>query len=133
MSMSGEVNVEERAVRDVLRSAYTAWANNDADAFAALYVDDATAVLPGTYNNGRNELRDYMAAGFAGPLKGSRAIDEPQNVRLLDGGTAIVISEAGILMPGETVLPPERKVRATWVLSKSADRWRIAAYHNCPL
>jgi uncharacterized protein (TIGR02246 family) len=120
------------AVRDVLQGIYAAWADNDADAFAALYVEDATAVLPRTYNKSREEVRSYMAAAFAGPLKGSMGIDEPQNIRLLGDDTAVVISEGGILMAGETELPAERMVRATWVLAKRDGKWLIVAYHNCP-
>jgi len=38
---------DDRAVRAVLQAVYAAWADNDADAFAALYVEDATVVHPG--------------------------------------------------------------------------------------
>jgi hypothetical protein len=31
---------------------------------------------------------------------------------------AIAISEAGILLPGEVVVPEERKANATWVFEK---------------
>lgn len=123
---------DDSAVRVVLQAVYAAWANNDADAFAALYVADATVVLPGVYKKSRDEVRTYMAVAFAGPMKGSRGIDEPLNVRFLGADAAVVISEAGILMAGETALPAERLVRATWVLAKQDGKWLIAAYHNCP-
>ena len=122
----------EGAVRETLRGIYDAWAANDADAFAASYVEDATVVLPGVYKDGKNEVRNYMAAAFDGPLKGSQGIDEPQNVRFLDDNTAVVVSEAGILMAGESELPDERRVRATWVLSRQDGKWLVSAYHNCP-
>ena len=122
----------EGAVRETLRGVYDAWAANDADAFAASYVEDATVVLPGSYKDGKNEVRNYMAAAFDGPLKGSQGIDEPQNVRFLDDNTAVVVSEAGILMAGESEPPDERRVRATWVLTKQDGKWLVAAYHNCP-
>lgn len=85
------------AVRETLQGVYDAWAANDADAFGALYVEDTTVVLPGSYKYGKNEVRNYMAAAFDGPLKGSRGIDEPRNVRFVDESTAVVVSEAGIL------------------------------------
>jgi uncharacterized protein (TIGR02246 family) len=65
-------------------------------------------------------------------MKGSRGIDEPLNVRFLGDDVAVVISEAGILMAGETELPAERLVRATWVLARQSGTWLIAAYHNSP-
>ncbi len=123
---------DDSAVRAVLQAVYAAWADNDADAFAALYVEDATVVQPGVYKKSRDDVRTSMAAAFAGPMKGSRAIDEPRTVRFLGDDTAMVISEAGILMAGETDLPAERLVRATWVLVKQDGTWLIAAYHNCP-
>jgi uncharacterized protein (TIGR02246 family) len=120
-------------VREVLGRVYVAWAAGDAGAFADLYLDDATVVLPGVYHQGRTAVREYMAAGFAGPLRGSRGIDEPQDIRVLGGDTAIVVSRAGILMDGEQDVPAERERLATWVLSKHAGRWMIAAYANAPV
>jgi hypothetical protein len=45
---------DRTAVRDVLQELYAAWADNDADAFAALYLDDATVVMPGVFHQGRS-------------------------------------------------------------------------------
>ena len=124
------VTPAEAEVLAVLDRLYDAWVANDADAFAALYTDDATVVRPGSFNEGRDEVRASMAAAFAGPMKGSRAVDTPHSVRFYGPDTAIVISVAGILMAGETTLAPERLRRATWTLTRSNGRWMIAAYHN---
>ena len=70
-----------------------------------------------------------MAGAFAGPLKGSRVIDQPQDVRFPNEDTAIVISEGGIVFPGQDAVPSEGMVRATWVLAKRDGRWLVAAYH----
>jgi uncharacterized protein (TIGR02246 family) len=123
---------EEAAVRAVLNGIVDAWGRNDADAFAGYYVEDATVVLPGgVYHQSREEIRDYMAAGFAGPMKGSVSTDQQENVRLIGDGTAVVISLSGFRMPGEVRVAPERLRRATWVLSKRGGDWLVAAYHNC--
>ena len=125
---------EERAVLDVIQAIYAAWADNDADAFAALYSEDATVVQPGgIYKKSKADVRTSMALAFAGPLRGSTVINEPKSVRVLGEDAAIVISDAGILMAGETEVPAQRMVRATWVLSKQYGTWLIAAFHNCPL
>jgi uncharacterized protein (TIGR02246 family) len=123
---------EAEAVREVLRRLYAAWTANDADAFAALYREDATVVMPGVFHQGRAVVRDYMAGAFAGPLKGSRAVDEPEDIRILGGHTAIVVSRAGIIMAGEEGLPTDRERLATWVLSKRDGQWMVAAYANAP-
>jgi uncharacterized protein (TIGR02246 family) len=119
-------------VYQVIRAVYDAWAANDANAFAALYTEDATVVQPGIHKRNREDIRTTMAAGFAGPLKGSTVLDQPQSVRLIGSDAAIVITEGGILMAGETELPSERMVRATWVLSKVDGQWYVAAYQNSP-
>ncbi|HXA34065.1 MAG TPA: SgcJ/EcaC family oxidoreductase [Acidimicrobiales bacterium] len=120
------------SVLSVIKSVYGAWAAGDADAFAQLYTDDATVVQPGIHKKNKEDIRTTMAAGFAGPLKGSRVLDEPQSVRFLGSDTAVVITEGGILMAGQTELPAERWVRATWVLTKQDERWHVAAYQNSP-
>src|ERR1700738_1840011 len=88
---------EERAVLDVIQAIYAAWADNDADAFAALYVDDATVVQPGgIYKSSKADVRSSMALAFAGPFKGSTVIDEPRSVRILGDDAAVVITEGGV-------------------------------------
>ncbi len=106
-----------------------AWEANDAEAFVADYLDDASVVQPGVYRKDRQEIQSSMAGAFAGPLKGSRVIDQPQDVRFLNEDTAIVISEGGIVFPGQDAMPGEGTVRATWVLAKRDGRWHVAAYH----
>ncbi|WP_433246496.1 SgcJ/EcaC family oxidoreductase [Streptosporangium sp. CA-135522] len=123
---------DDSAVLAVLDDVYTAWVDNDADAFVASCVADATSILPGSYRENRDMIRDRMAAAFAGPLKGSRVLDEVQNVRFLNDGAAVVVSRSAVLMAGETEAPADRWVVATWVLTKQKDKWLLAAYHNCP-
>ncbi|GAA4630584.1 SgcJ/EcaC family oxidoreductase [Actinoallomurus vinaceus] len=124
----------DSAVREVLDGIVAAWADNDAEAFAAFYTEDATVVLPGgVHHQGREELRAYMAAGFAGPVKGSRSIDRPENIRIIDGRTAVVVSLSGFLLPGEDEIPAERMRRATWVLAEHDGQWLVEAYHNCSI
>ena len=123
---------DSAAVRDVLHSASAAWADGDADAFAALYLDDATVVMPGVLHRGRAAVRSFMADAFAGRLKGSRGVDDVQDVRILGDDTAIVVGRGGIVLADEQSVPAERERFATWVLARQGGRWRIAAYANTP-
>lgn len=123
----------DSGVRDVLHDVYAAWKANDAEAFAARFAEHATSVLPGTYSQGKDEIRAYMAAGFAGPLKGSTVIDEVKSVRFVGDTAAVVISESGVLMAGEDGVPASRLVRATWVLAERDGQWSVEAYHNSPI
>ena len=125
-------DTKDREVLAVLDSLYDAWADNDADAFVASYTEDATSILPGEYSASRAAVRDRMAAGFAGPLKGSRVRDEVQSIRHLGTDAAVVVTRSAGVMAGETEAPADRWVMATWTLTRRNGRWLLAAYHNCP-
>jgi uncharacterized protein (TIGR02246 family) len=106
-------DTDRRAVLDVLAGVYRAWEAGDAEAFVADYTADASVIQPGVYEKDREEIRTDIAAGFAGPLKGSRVSARPVVVRFLTGDTAIVVSEDGIIFPGQDAVASERLVRAT--------------------
>jgi uncharacterized protein (TIGR02246 family) len=131
-AMSNVTSADEQAVLAVITAGYAAWEANDADEFVAVYLDDATVVQPGILKKNRDEIRTTMAAGFSGPLKGSRVIDSTEDVRFVNDETAIVVSKGGIVFSGETACPTDRMVRATWVVAKRDGQWFVAAYHNCP-
>jgi uncharacterized protein (TIGR02246 family) len=125
-------DADRQAVLEPLAALYRAWEANDAEAFVADYTDDASVIQPGVYEKDREQIRTAMAAAFAGPLHGSRATDQPVDVRFLTDDIAIVVSEGGIIFPGQDAVASERLVRATWVLVRRDDAWRIASYHNSP-
>ncbi|MEU8795045.1 SgcJ/EcaC family oxidoreductase [Streptomyces sp. NPDC048643] len=122
----------ERAVRGVIGDIYTAWAANDADAFVERYAPDATVLLPGTFRHDREELRTAMAAAFAGPLKGSRALNEVRSVRFPGEGTALVICERSVVLAGEDEPREESRALDSWVLSESDGAWWVRGFHGCP-
>jgi hypothetical protein len=43
-----------------------------------------------------------------------------------------VVSEDGIIFPGQDAVAGERLARATWVLVRRDGGWRIASHHNSP-
>ncbi|MER5757155.1 SgcJ/EcaC family oxidoreductase [Streptomyces sp. NPDC002088] len=123
---------DETAIRNVLQRVYEAWNANDADAFVAEYTEDASAILPGSYRKSREEIRESMKAGFSTYLKGSTTTDKVRDIRFLSDDAAVVISETGILFPGETEVPEDRVVIASWVLTRQGGKWLLAAYQNSP-
>lgn len=122
---------DEDAIRDLLGRTYAAWAAGAADDFVADYLHDASVVMPAVLHQGRDAVRTSMAAGFAGPLAGSRGVDQPLEIRVY-GDCAVVLSRAGILFGEEKKVPAERVVHATWTLVRTDDGWRVAAYANAP-
>jgi uncharacterized protein (TIGR02246 family) len=123
---------DELAVRAVLDAVYTAWADNDADAFVAPYARDATAVHTGTVMPNRDAVRATMAAGFAGALKGSEGIHEVQSVRFVGSDTALVLSRGAIRFAGQDEPDAASRTLDGWVLCHRNGSWRVEAFHNCP-
>jgi uncharacterized protein (TIGR02246 family) len=121
------------AIQSVLADSYKAWEAGDADGMVADYTADATVVMPGARRDSRDEIRDNMALAFAGPLKDTSTWNRQLSLRFVGADAAIVVSESGILFPGQTELPDAGKVNATWVFEKRGGQWLIAAYHNSPL
>jgi uncharacterized protein (TIGR02246 family) len=123
----------DTTVTEPILATVKAWDANDADAFAEAYAPDATVVLAGgTFLRGREEIRQFMTAGFTGRLRGTRGVDEQESVRRV-GDCAIVVSRSGFMLPGEESVAPERVRRATWTLSRHNEGWRVESYHNCPI
>jgi uncharacterized protein (TIGR02246 family) len=123
---------EDVAVLDVIAGQYAAWAAGDAVALASFYTSDATVVQPGVHRKNRAEIQASMAQAFAGPLRGSRVVDQTRSVRFITSDTAVVITEAGVLMAGQTEVPAERLVLGSYVLARGEDGWRIAAFQSSP-
>jgi uncharacterized protein (TIGR02246 family) len=118
------------AIKKLLADQYEAWAAGDAAAFVADYAEDATVIMPGSYRRNRDEIRQSMTESFATFLKDTKVTDELQSLRFLGDDHAIVVSKAGILFPGETEVPGNRCVYATWVLQRHDGSWLVHAYHN---
>ena len=123
---------QERAVRGVFSSTSQAWADGDAEAFAAYYTPDATVILPGVYLPGREAIRDTMAAAFGGPLKDTRRRHEVQRLRFTGPSTAIVITESVTGPAAASAAGAQPLERATWVLTRHDSGWLIEAYHSSP-
>jgi uncharacterized protein (TIGR02246 family) len=124
---------DEAAIHAVLVESYEAWEAGDADGMVANYTADATAIMTGSLRDSRDVIRENMALAFDGPLKGSSTYNRQRSLRFVGRDAAIVVSESGILFPGQTEVPEAGKANATWVFEKRDGRWLIAAYHNSPV
>ncbi len=109
-----------------------AWAAHDADAFAEVFTEDGTMILPGMYQKGRDDIRAVMTAGFAGPYQGTQVTGQPIEIKLLAPGAAALITEGGVIAAGETEVSDAAAIRASWIVVDRDGQWQLAVYQNCP-
>ena len=131
-SSTTDQSTEETAARGVVEAIGKAWADNNPDGFADAYTEDATMILSGDrFFRGREVIRKMVRQQFASAHKGTTLLQTVVDLRFLSQDTAVIVTEGGVLVPGETAPSAEREIRATWVLAKQPDqKWSIAAYQN---
>jgi uncharacterized protein (TIGR02246 family) len=123
---------EQEAIAALPQRMVKAWAAHDAVAFGELFAPDGTLILPGVYVKGRAEITKFMAAGFAGPYKGSRVIGSPLDLKPLAPGAVALLTTGGVVPAGQTELPVEEAIRASWILVNDEAGWQLSVYQNCP-
>jgi uncharacterized protein (TIGR02246 family) len=107
--------VELKAVIDGIAEA---WADNNPDGFADLYTADATMVLSGDrFFRGREVIRKVAVEQFKTAHKGTTLLQNIVDTKVLSDDAAVVVTEGGVLAPGQSQPSPERALRATWVLA----------------
>ncbi len=125
-------NSDLAAVVALTQRVVAAWAYQDADAFAGVFTEDGTMILPGVYRKGRNEIAAYMAEAFDGPYRGTQVTGKPLDTRFLGPDTALLITQGGVLNAGESDVADDRAIRASWLAVKQDGQWWLAAYQNSP-
>jgi uncharacterized protein (TIGR02246 family) len=132
MSTSNPSHGDLAAVAALPERIVAAWADQDADAFAEVFTEDGSMILPGVYEQGREQIRAFMAQAFAGPYRGTRVTGQPLDLRLLGEGVALLLTQGGVLGAGETAVADGRAIRASWVAVNRGGTWQLAAYQNSP-
>ncbi|MFL6140085.1 MAG: SgcJ/EcaC family oxidoreductase [Frankiaceae bacterium] len=132
MTSTDQREADATAVAGLTRRMVAAWSNHDPDAFAALFTEDGTMILPGLFRNGREEIRSYMADAFENEYKDSQVTGQPLDLRFLSADIAVLLTEGGVIAPGTTEVGDDRAIRATWLAVKQDGEWRLAAYQNTP-
>lgn len=123
---------DQVAVASLTQRVIAAWAYHDADAFADVFVEDGTMILPGMFRKGREEIRAYLRTAFATDYKGTQVTGRPIDLRFLTPDVVLLLTQGGVLAPGESEVSDDQSIRAAWLAVKRDGDWRLAAYQNSP-
>lgn len=125
-------DADQEAIQAVPGRIVAAWAQHDATAFARVFAEDGSMILPGVYLTGREAIRDFMDQAFAGAYRGTRVTGTPIAVKPLAQDVVLVLTQGGVLAEGETEVSGAGAIRASWLLRKDSGEWLLAAYQNTP-
>ncbi|WP_407319807.1 SgcJ/EcaC family oxidoreductase [Isoptericola halotolerans] len=117
---------------DVPRQIIEAWAAHDADAFAEVFTEDGTMILPGAFATGRTAIREFMERAFTGPYQGTQVVGAPFQVRRLSDDIVLMLTDGGVVKAGSETVADTAAVRASWLLVRRDQGWKLAAYQNSP-
>lgn len=123
---------DQAAVAFIPRHLAATWQARDADAFADVFTETGTLILPGVFCKGRRAIGSFIAAAFAGPYYGTRLTARPISIEFFGAQAALLITEGGIVRPGETEAADDWAVRASWTVVKHDSGWSLASYQNSP-
>jgi len=126
-------NGEEGAVLTAILRIRAAWSDNDADAYADMYVDEGSLLVGDSQLVSREEIRAYMTEAFAAGYRGTQVTAEPKEIRLLTPSVAMAVTEGGVIREGLETLDPAEEVRGLWIIVKRDGDWRVAAHQTSPV
>ncbi|MET8872507.1 SgcJ/EcaC family oxidoreductase [Nocardia sp. NPDC004604] len=119
-----------KEICDLLDELTSAWGRGDADAYGALFTEDATYTsFVGTYYQGRTDIIEGHRALFAGFKKGTKLTDSILGIRFYGTDTAVVTSR-GDTYQDDPTQPADMSKTQTYTIVRQDGRWLIAAFQN---
>jgi uncharacterized protein (TIGR02246 family) len=132
MTLGALEQVDEAQLRALFDRLVASWNAGDADAYGALFTDDAVYVAyDGTRQEGRAGITELHALLFAGVLAGSRLVGQTiEDIRAVGPDAAVLRAVGTVLLRWQRRPARRRLSRQTLVAQRTADRWRFVAFHN---
>lgn len=122
----------DRAVLALPQLIREAWARNSADLFSSVFSPNGSLLMGDAQLCSRDEIADFMRAGFDGPLSGARVVGWPIKVTWLTDDVALVVTEGGLILSGQLAPSPDRYIRVIWVIAKTGDTATLTSHHSTP-
>jgi uncharacterized protein (TIGR02246 family) len=124
---------DQKAALTVAMRIQAAWKANDPDMFADMFTENGSLLMKDRQLHSREEIRGFMAGLFSGSHRGARVIGWPVEVQFLSGEVAMVITEGGIVMPGEADVADTNLIRSTWVIAKKPEGLKLVSHQSSPI
>lgn len=126
-----EQQTAEAAVRQLFQQLTAAWAAGDAQAYAALFTEDADYIaFDGVNQKGRAAIEAGHKPLFERFLKGSKLTGGLVDVQLLAPDVVLAHAVGSILDAGRTTPKANRLSSQTLVVVQENGEWRFRAFHN---
>lgn len=111
-----------------------AWAANDARGWADVFAENGGAMIDDRFLLGSQTINDYMIEGFQGTYRGATVTGNSLFSQFLTDDVALLFTEGGTLMAGETELAPEDEVRNIWVIVREGEnKLSLFSHHSTPV
>lgn len=115
-------------VCDATERLAAAWEEQDAEAYGAVFTENATyTTFAGTYYDGREDIIRSHAALYDGPLSETRLADRYLGLRFFADDIA-VLTTRGDTYEGD--MPDHLSKVQTYTLIRDDDQWKVAAFQN---
>jgi uncharacterized protein (TIGR02246 family) len=119
------------AVR-VYEQLLSAWNNQDAEGFAALFAEDGNVVgFDGSSMNGREEIASELGRIFA-DHKTASYVAKLREVREVAPPLVLIRAVVGMVPPGGSGINPETNSIQHLLLSRQGGHFRIEVFQNTP-
>ncbi len=122
---------DEQAIRQLFQRLMDAWAAGDAQAYAALFTDDADYyAFDGVNQKGRSGIEAGHKELFERFLKGSKLTGGLVDLQPLAPNVMLAHAVGSIIDAGRTKPKAERLSSQTLIAVKENEEWRFRAFHN---